>query len=263
MRLKAVTLLSEWMIQSPLKLQSSSIEQIKDRVKDKSFEIRKFVTEAIGKAYYKHISSVAFKLCADISNSTFKSIESFISLIPKDIWERFHSVPSYIINCWGYPEVDFKLQLLHILQEYILPKQLKSNDIDSVVPSNSQSSSLELEVVRTVSLLVCFSILTSNEKAILSGIIAYKCKIRNDLKTLLKLHQDLSKKPEPLRALGSKSTNNNKENASAESQLDVLFRRSKLNLLSDLPVVSDKFPANSNDFNKKCVQMLDKLHDTK
>ena len=257
-RFRAVTVLSEWMIQTPLKLQSVTIHQIIERVKDKSVEMRKFVAECIGKAYYKHISSIAFKSYTNIED-TFKSIDYYLSVIPKELWERFHSVPAHIVNCWGYPELDFKLQLLHILQEGILPKPMKAVDSDKNV--SKSSNPLELESIRTVNLLVCISTLNSNEKTILGAIFAFKSKIRKELRNFLKLHQELSKKTEPVKVLGNKSSN--KETIGTGAQLDAQFRMAKQNLLVVLPVMSSKFPSNSTDFHKKCIQMLDKLHDTK
>lgn len=109
-RLASMTALSHILLDSPLKLKCETVVQMVDRVKDRNTELRKFATETVGKAYYKHISSVH----VHPHLHTGISMDQLVSKIPEELWLRLSNVPSHIVNCWGFPEIEFKLHILKV-----------------------------------------------------------------------------------------------------------------------------------------------------
>lgn len=251
-RLKALTLLAEWLVNNPLSISLISMEQIVDRVKDKSYEIRKLAVESVGKAYFKHVSSTCLHSMTEI-----KSYDQIVQLIPNGVWERLQQVPSFIVNCWGYPEPEFKMKILRIVQENLIPKQLKLTDCgDESLPTK------QLEGARAIALILLFGSLNSKEKSILGSIISYKAKIRKELKSFLELRHDLMPKAAAEKSFGKGgkgSSNAENDNSDREG----LFRRCKHNLIKLLPPDTEGASGNANDYNKKCMQMVEKLCDTK
>ena len=109
-RLAAMIVLGTILLESPLKLQCETVLQIVDRVKDKNIEIRRFATETVGKAYYKHISSVYIPPYVHSG----LSLDQIVTKFPVELWDRLAGVPVHIVNCWGFPEVDFKVHVLRV-----------------------------------------------------------------------------------------------------------------------------------------------------
>ncbi len=95
----------------------------------------------IGKLYSKYLSTKLPPLTSIVSSDDFNENDATViahRFVPEKILERCHRIPSFIINCWGYPDTsirhlviqvmylfDFIFSFSHdsqVLQEHILPR---------------------------------------------------------------------------------------------------------------------------------------------
>jgi len=302
-RLAALNALGAVLVEDPLRLQVGSAMQLLERVKDRVYDVRKTALETVSKAYFRHLSSVCIKPIFHSTGGTANaalSMNQIISQIPSGIWERFEFVPGFLVNCWGFPEIDFKLALLRALQEHIIPRSLRATataDGDEKGQEEEKSSkgkkkggegsgsaaaakrAEELQLVRANALLVLCHLLTPKEKSLLGSILSFKSKVRAELSNFL-YQRSLALGPTAAGTAtlgsgkaGSKGKSGVAAAPSASSANAALMRRARSNLLQALPVTNAaqsggtgrnaSAAASSADFNKKCLQMLDKLQETK
>lgn len=218
-RLRALTRLVEVATEDPRKLSSETFLEMIERAKDKKSEIRLGALNGMCRLYCKHISSLLPPISQDFSPS---------SIVPKDIWGRLGTVPSTLLNSWGYPDVSSKHLILQLLQEQIIPKTSNSTDLspdssDAGQP-DKRNSDLSSSIInsdndsqRASALLLLFSSLEDSERHALGGILHMKMKVRADLSAYF---------------------NERSQGNSEEVQSRV--RRSLFKLSTTLPPISDK-----------------------
>jgi hypothetical protein len=114
-RMAALSALSLTLLDDPCKLSAETVSQVFDRVKDRNFDVRKLASDVAGKTYYKHVSSIYIAEYIAEKKTSGILLDTLIQqYIPSNLWERLHTVPELIVNCWGFPENESKNNILKV-----------------------------------------------------------------------------------------------------------------------------------------------------
>ena len=230
----------------PSALSVETVDEIKERVIDKKFEIRKTALIGLCKIYNKYVSSQLPPL------PSASSLSDLTKRIPQDTLAKLSNIPELLVKSWGVPEMASKHLILQMLQEQILPKSIKAATVDSqqtngvATDSETQPSSQsdlkdeDLCDQRASSLLLLLSNLSETDENVLSNILGFKSRLCRELTAFVSvLREKMTTKARPSSLLGI-SDENRRESDQFES-IDAL--RTCLFRLTQIVPIADKRPS--------------------
>lgn len=240
-RLSSLTKLIDISYHKPLELSVNTYIEMGERVKDKRIEIKRTALVGLAKLYSRHVTVSLPPLSELISNKYSTAINqnhNIRELVDTLLLERFEFIPSLILKCWSYPEINNKYLVIQLLQEQLLPKEniysssshsssnsttTTTNEInkldsqsdddndmntqqeyeDNSMKKNSVTSSSEICERRATALLLLFECLSNSDRNFLASILCFKAKARVELQSFLMI----------------RSPNNNNTNTSERQSL--------------------------------------------
>ena len=180
-------------LEDPLSLSVVTFKEMVERVKDRKESVHRAAVVGLAKIYGKFVASCLPDLSVLAENN-----ETPQSAVRKEILDRLQTIPSTVINYWGYPELKNKHLVIHLLQEYLLPKR-KGGGMNGSGESQSQSQSqggakgveedADIDSSRASALLLVFSLLEDSERDIFGTILGFKAKVRWELQGFLEAHK--------------------------------------------------------------------------
>ena len=113
-RIKSLQNLIEIGMEDCLLLSVDTYNEIIARFVDRKLEIKKMAWFGLAKIYNRHVSStlppITF-LTANNLNDDYRSIEK---IVDSEIWLRLKNIPGNILKCWGFPELQFRHQVIQV-----------------------------------------------------------------------------------------------------------------------------------------------------
>eukprot|EP00605_Chrysophyceae_sp_TOSAG23-4_P000474 GSChrysophyteH1.ASY1.ANO1.533.1 assembled CDS len=177
--------------EDPEHLSVATFEEMGLRVKDKRPDIRRGALIGLSKIYSKHVA-LALPPLHELTDSG----DDLLSFTKGSLTDRLNIVPSLVVNSWTYPDQSNKLQVLQLLQEFILPRAPKNGSALSALESsraqsqtqtqsqarqNTQEMQVEVDGRRASALYLMYSTLGEEEARLLSQIMQYKNNICKEL----------------------------------------------------------------------------------
>jgi hypothetical protein len=247
-----------------LTLSPNTIEEIKERVKDKKPEVRRLALTGLLKLYYRYISSQLPSFSSVMASKDGRgSIDSLTANISPEVLQRLADVPSVVLKCWGYPDLPTRQLVIHGLQEFVLPRSCSVIEDRINVNSNKKSKGgqqlSEKEVdslisdVRTSALVFLFrNMRDESDRNSFSAILNFKAKISDEISHFLSLKKGnghgnimngFSGGSTDVSRSSASSSNEAKKEADADSEKIGEIRQSLYNLTLAIPIQDKKHSA--------------------
>ena len=227
-------------LDDPMSLSIATFSEMVERVKDKKETVHKTAIVGLAKIYGKFVASCLPDLSVLAENK-----ETPESTVRQEIMDRLRTIPSTVCKYWGYPDLKNRHLVIHLLQEYLLPRKKGSSKEGSASASAALSASsqsqggvdedADIDASRASALLLMFSLLEDSERDIFGTILGFKGKVRGELQAFLE-----ARKTATSASSGSRAT----------MQSDEMLKGSMMRLYKIVPI-------------DKKVQPLEKLHQMK
>lgn len=177
-------------LDDPMSLSVATFAEMVERVKDKKETVHKTAIVGLAKIYGKFVACCLPDLSVLADNK-----ETPLSAVRQEILDRLRTIPSTVCKYWGYPDLKNRHLVIHLLQEYLLPR-LKGGKQSSNSPRSGSSQSqqvgveqdgddADIDTSRASALLLMFSLLEESERDIFGTILGFKHKVRGELQTFL------------------------------------------------------------------------------